>query len=833
MTFSWINRFRLAMGLVGLLAIASTSSAATVLFDFETESDYQRLHDERKTTLGGGKTLTRVDKLATSGRFALQFATPKWKPGQAQWPAFEADPPVADWSKSDRLVFDVTNPTDFPQTLSLFVTDAKVPTRQGLSHHAKLAPRSFTQVVIPLTQLAAKKVNQADIRRLHFFTSEPPGDMALFIDRVALLAPDEAVPAVSPAFVRDFAVVSLPQIESLRATISASRKQIGNGMAWTARTYGEMERRVMDYAEALTRGDTAALQTDSLLDTLPGDLKRLESLAAFAASFDKIRSQVQTEFTLPDVAIGFATSMEKILPRSLPLTAETKTAVELRLARNEKESFQVLVAPLGQNLRNVSVRVGDLHSVEGARLTSSAVAAVPVGYVETKAVPPYRSPYVGWWPDPILDFLTTADIAAQDVQSFWVRVRAPRDQQPGRYQGKLEVLVDGKPAFAFPLTIRIDPFVLPDTSPLPLAITFSPHDHPEPETKAQQDAWRKSESYPIRAWKKHKLRWADFLADYYITYDSLYHHELPDAEVLTHLHKQGRLGQYNLGYYGYAGPGEQDWEKWKAQHLPRLRAAYTQARELGVLEHAYIYGCDEAPAELFPRVEQAAACLKIEFPDVPVMTTTYDHSFGQDSVITAMDSFCPLTPKFDAEKAAKARAAGKQVWWYICCGPHHPHANMFIEYPAIEGRILMGAMTAKYRPDGFLYYQISIWNSQKPITRGPFTDWDPRSWTTYHGDGSWTCVGPDGTPLATIRLENFRDGLEDFAYVRLLEQSIARVEASPALRQEKAAWLRQAKSLLTVPNEVVESKTTFTADPQAIYRYRTALADAILAADID
>lgn len=73
-------------------------------------------------------------------------------------------------------------------------------------------------------------------------------------------------------------------------------------------------------------------------------------------------------------------------------------------------------------------------------------------------------------------------------------------------------------------------------------------------------------------------------------------------------------------------------------------------------------------------------------------------------------------------------------------------------------------MTAKYRPDGFLYYEISIRNSQEPITSGPFTDWDLLSWTSYNGDGVWTCVGPVGMPLATVRLENFRDGLEDYAY---------------------------------------------------------------------
>ena len=120
---------------------------------------------------------------------------------------------------------------------------------------------------------------------------------------------------------------------------------------------------------------------------------------------------------------------------------------------------------------------------------------------------------------------------------------------------------------------------------------------------------------------------------------------------------------------------------------------------------------------------------------------------------------------------------------------------MFIEYPAIEGRLLMGAMTARQRPDGFLYYQISIWNSRRPITSGPFTDWDPRSWTTYHGDGSWTCVGPDGAPVPTIRLENFRDGLEDFAAVRALEDlvrdfDVERLSPSPSIFDpDKLRWM--------------------------------------------
>ena len=206
---------------------------------------------------------------------------------------------------------------------------------------------------------------------------------------------------------------------------------------------------------------------------------------------------------------------------------------------------------------------------------------------------------------------------------------------------------------------------------------------------------------------------------------------------------------------------------------------------------------------------------------MPISTTAYDHEFGVGTPLDVMDWFTPLTPKFDPEKAAKSRAAGHQVWWYICCGPHAPQANMFIECPAIEGRVLMGAETTRQRPDGFLYYQITIWNSKRCITSGPFTDWDPRSWTRYHGDGSWTCVGPDGKPLPTVRLENFRDGLEDYAYALALEKKLK------ARANQDDAWAKRAKELLAVPGDVMQSMTQFTGDPAAVLRWRDAMADLI------
>ena len=543
---------------------------------------------------------------------------------------------------------------------------------------------------------------------------------------------------------------------------------------------------------------------------------------ASVAQFQKACSQLGLPAS--NLLVGFATSMEKLLPRETPFEIKPAREVEVSLARNEKESFQVAVLPAADTLRNVSVSVSDLKSAGGPVFPRDRIHCDVVGYVETKARPPYGTAHIGWWPDPILNFLGPVEIAAGDLQSFWIRVRAPQGQPPGVYRGTLTVSAEGVPPQNFGLTVRVRAFTLPDHSPLPVAITFAPHDYPADEKQPLQGEYRNSPDYPIHAWKQHKLAWADMLADYYINYDSLYRSGPPDFEIVKHLRDRGQLVSFNLGIFDAAARGGDA----ASNALAGLRVAYHQAKALGVLDHAYIYGFDECKPEMFPLLEQTAQTLRREFPGALLMTTSYDHSFGLDTVVKTIDAWCPLTPSFKPDQAAQARAAGKQVWWYICCGPHHPHANLFIEYPAIEGRLLMGAMTAKQRPDGFLYYQISIWNSRRPITRGPFTDWDPRSWTTYHGDGSWTCVGPDGTPLPTIRLENFRDGLEDYAYAVILEEIIRQHETKPAsLTASEKQWLTEAKAALPVPESMVKTMTDYSREPAKLDAWRNRIGDLI------
>ena len=173
--------------------------------------------------------------------------------------------------------------------------------------------------------------------------------------------------------------------------------------------------------------------------------------------------------------------------------------------------------------------------------------------------------------------------------------------------------------------------------------------------------------------------------------------------------------------------------------------------------------------------------------------------------------------------AEKARAEGRKVWWYISNASLPPDANNFIESKAIEIRLLMGAIAKKYKVDGFLYYYTSFWNREEPITQGPYTGMDARSYPGYNGDGNWCYPGPDHTPLATIRLENFRDGLEDYAYMTILENALASVSDTP----QNKLWRQEAGRALQIPAELVKDSTVYSDDFDSLQQWRSRLAELI------
>jgi len=771
---------------------AIAAHGAVTLFDFETPQEIACAPNGKNSS----RSFAVESRYSTHGTNALHWTCTPWRQGLDEWPSFTLETSVADWTQYDRMAVDIVNLAEGGASFSTFIAGAEGRIQNGLHATTRLPSHGYMQWIVPLKKWP-KTTNPKEIARVHFFTDKPFA-FDVYLDRVTLLKPGESAPEPEGRGVsRDILPLMSARVAEAERECAAMR--------------GERE-----HDESYWRFRNACTR----------------------AGQDTTR-----------MCVGVASSMTKVRPRAA-FSADPAVRAHIRLARREKESLQIIVAPGDADLKNVRVECSAMKNMEkgGWMLPTGSVACVVTGYVETSNQPPYKvghavscknavgycrkleKPSLGWWPDPILEYLHATDVKGRDAQSFWVRVTCPADQPAGLYSGELVVSADNAPSVKVPFTVRVNGFSVPAKSPLPLAITFAPAPNTQLEQQGGLEAARRvreSPDSPVNVWSRHRLEWGDFLADYYITMDNLYHNDdgrggQPRFDVLSRLNEQGRPGYFNLGYWGPMGTSANAEAEWRAKTLPRLKANWLRAKELGLEKYAYIYGCDEAPKHLFAQIRRSVEVLKAEFPGVPIFTTAYDHEYGVGTELGCMDWFTPLTPRFVPEKAAKARAEGRQVWWYICCGPHAPHANMFVEHEAIEGRLLMGAMTTRMRPDGFLYYQITIWNAMRPI-EGPsaFTTWSARSWTTYHGDGSWTCCGPDGMPLATQRLENFRDGLEDYAYALELERRLKeRGAVDPA-------WAAKARALLAVPKDVMDTMTNYTGDPAAVLRWRDAMADLI------
>ena len=535
--------------------------------------------------------------------------------------------------------------------------------------------------------------------------------------------------------------------------------------------------------------------------------------------------------------VGQATSMENVRPRA-DVKWRKADRVGVRLARGESESVQILVSPADHDLKDVNVEVeSDLRYVSGGSpFSASNVTVSVVGYVQTTNAPNYKvrlggkggkfaTPPVGWWPDPILDFQKTCDVSGRDVQSFWVRVACPRNQKAGIYRGALVVSAKDEKPVRIPFAVRVYDFEVGSGSPLPLAITCN-----VPGCNIQAMGYRTNVVERLRndpdsyhkAYKTRENAYSDFFADYFITRSSIYAMEDPGGEpywdYLVRLRDEGRLGMFCLFYFRALPPVPDGEAVWRKRFMSVMKRRYDKAKELGILDKAYFYGCDEFNPPTFTNVQAAAEILHREFPGVPVMTTARDVELGTGgSILKDIDIHCPAVCFWEKRPVAEAQHTGRQVWWYFCNTPTVPWANTMLEGPPAEIRSLMGAQTQKFKPDGFLYYATMKWNSEFPIVKGPFTDWTPAT-----GDGQWTCCGgPDLLPLATIRLENFRDGLEDLWYVRELEKRLA------AHGDKYDAWATAAKAALAVPDEVARSVKDFSTDSDVIYRWRDGIADLI------
>jgi hypothetical protein len=243
---------------------------------------------------------------------------------------------------------------------------------------------------------------------------------------------------------------------------------------------------------------------------------------------------------------------------------------------------------------------------------------------------------------------------------------------------------------------------------------------------------------------------------------------LPAMERLVSRQLDRGESAFCLSYAAFSSGSPDERRKHNAEVVAKIKSLYDRAKARGWIDRAYVYCHDEIGKEQFSFAHELYGQLKRSMPDLRLMQTFY-----KDEPIAALgdvlDIWAPNTGRYRQAEFQAQQAKGKVVWWYVCCGPGKPFANLMIEWPAVDHRMLLW-QNWKCHVTGFLYWGLNVWrDNMAGEKRWPAAKWNPATWRNeagkaHNGDGQLLYPGPDRKPLSSVRFENLRDGIEDYEY---------------------------------------------------------------------
>ena len=506
--------------------------------------------------------------------------------------------------------------------------------------------------------------------------------------------------------------------------------------------------------------------------------------------------------------VWWESAMRKVYPSEFP-AQDRPSEVALSLARNEHEGFQLAITPAtAVRLSKVRVSFGRFVNERGDVFPADSMEKHVVGYiyVDTPSGHPQAPAAGNWCPEALLPD-QPFDVPGGRTQTVWIDFHASEAAKPGTYRGKILVEPDGMAPAELAVKVRVRRFALPRTPRMKTAFAI-------------MDGYTRAAYGEITP--KLRRSCLDLMLSHRLNPDDISRTEPPAIADLLYARDHG-MNAFNILNLVPKPKGNPLWvclaplhaykPDFTAELASRLDGPMRQLREQGLSKMAYFYGFDERGSEYDELIRSVCKFLKQRYPEVSTFTTAgymYERRRrappgDQDY----MDWYCPLTPKYDPQLSARLRAEGKQVWWYVCCGPGYPYANFAsMDYPSIEGRLLSW-MTFGSQADGLLYWHVNLWHPNRIIdTADPYLDWKPTFIAHTTGDGCLTYPAPDG-PVSSIRLENIRDGIEDYDYLALLADAKGREAA------------------MKLVSRLVTSNSDFRRDPAALYAVREEIANQI------
>ena len=502
------------------------------------------------------------------------------------------------------------------------------------------------------------------------------------------------------------------------------------------------------------------------------------------------------------VPVWSETSLRKILPQDrVNPKGQREPVVRLGVAQGEAESFQIaLRPPAGKDVSGITVSLHDLvSSAAGAEIPKSALQVFTEHYQHV-VVPSHFEGPTGYWPDALLP-LQSLDAPGGVTTPLWFTLTVPESVPAGTYSGLIEMQGDGLAPLEFFVEAEVFGFKLPSR---PMLKTDFLYDSEQAMADHQKGGGRLTGA-------QLDARYLENATSHRVSLRSIVPFPAEQANL------EGAMKQFKtrLDAADPAGLTTISIPPTLLNYVDQLAAADAFIKRNNLQDRAFVHLANEPPRPAWPRLLEGMQLWKDTAPDIPIMVTTY----GLEPFLTdGLDIWAVHAPVFDTANGQTVLdriRSGKEVWWYVDQTPPRPYGNFFLDFEAIDHRILFWQAWA-LGVRGMHYHGVN----GHPAWRDPWSNL--LDVTPVNGDGFLVYTDASG-PVNSIRWENVRDGLEDFDYLAVFNDRRRRLLAEPG----HEALLKRAAAVYNL-KEVIPSLVEFTRDPAVLLAKRREIAAMIV-----
>jgi len=491
-------------------------------------------------------------------------------------------------------------------------------------------------------------------------------------------------------------------------------------------------------------------------------------------------------------AIWVAPSLQRVARTGSP---GTTSLAQIRAARGEWESFQIVIQAPPGGLTNVSVDLSDLQGPGGQVIPQSSFSLYREHYVFVSSSSPdwrgsNRPLGSGWYPDALIPFrdpstglppvgatLTAVpfNLLEGQNQPIWVDLLVPRNAEQGQYSGTYTV-TSNEGRFDGGIALTVWNFTMPLKPTLKTSFQFWTagdfsgnsellRNRLSPTTTARLDQRALIDGYGLNAANVRFWSGAD-----------IGNCAMSPAPTIAQFLASVTLNQPDLYLYDYS-----------ADEIGRCTSLYPTIKQWASNMHQ--------------------AGLRNLITMAPVSELFDD---GSGSGRSAVDIWVMLPAMYDRSVSLVRQALekGDEAWSYNTLVQDSYSPKWEMDFDPINFRIQPGFISQSLNMTGLLYWRVDRWSSDpwnQVNNAGTFSS------ANFPGEGMLVYpglqVGIRGV-APSMRLKWLRDGVDDYDYVEILKQLGGEEVALQLARNVGSDWMnwtRDREALESTRRQLAEA----------------------------